>query len=657
MRAKLISAFFFNLIVATAAMGAGNDVPSWLQDAAKLSVATFDASVPAVVLRREEHVTVSEDGRINTITTYAVRILVREGREYAQAVEFYQNDAGKVRDLKAWLIRSNGAIKKYGKDETFDRVEDPNDIYNESRLKLIDASEDADAGAVFGYESTTEERSIFSQDVWTFQHLRLPALFSKYVLTLPQGWAAKSITFNHETIEPTVAASSYTWELRDLPPIADEPSSPRFSSLAPRIAVSFYAPLDKASSAFRTFTNWSQVSFFLSELSDPQATPNDAIAAKVHELTASAKTELEKIRAVAEFVQGIRYIAIAIGVNRGGGMRPRTAAEVFSKGYGDCKDKANLMRAMLKVLNITSYPVVIYSGDPSYVRNEWASPNQFNHCIIAIKISDETQTATIITHPALGRLLIFDATDDDTPVGDLPQHEQGSWALIVAGESGALLRMPVTPIESNFLERKIDAALSAQGDLTATIHEDANGRWASRYRAELRHLSRPDYQKLIEGWITTGAAAARVSKIEPRDDNSAGCFNLDIDFVAPLYGQLMQNRLLVFKPAIISRREALTLTDAKRRYPVVLTSNAYSELVALKLPAGFEVDEMPDPVKLETAFGSYSTKYDVKDGQLVFTRKLVQKATTIPVDQYSAVRNFFEKIRAAEQAPVVLARK
>src|ERR1041384_2274181 len=134
-------------MAASSARAAGVDAPAWLQDAAKLPVPTFDSSVQAVVLRREQNVTVSEDGRITTVTTYAVRILVHEGREYAQAVEFYENDTGKVRDLKAWLIRANGAIKKYGKDETFDRVEDPNDIYNESRLKLIDASDDADTGA------------------------------------------------------------------------------------------------------------------------------------------------------------------------------------------------------------------------------------------------------------------------------------------------------------------------------------------------------------------------------------------------------------------------------------------------------------------------------------------------------------------------------
>ena len=69
------------------------------------------------------------------------------------------------------------------------------------------------------------------------------------------------------------------------------------------------------------------------------------------------------------------------------------------------------------------------------------------------------------------------------------------------------------------------------------------------------------------------------------------------------------------------------------------------------------VDEMPDAVKLNTSFGSYTTSYEVKDGQLVFTRKLVQSAATIPVEQYNLVRGFFEKIRAAEQSPVVLAKK
>lgn len=653
---RLLGLTVFMLAITAGAHAATDDAPPWLQQASKLPVPAYDKEVPAVILQNERHVTVNEDGRVTTVTTFAIRILLREGRDYAEAREFYESDAGKVRELKAWLIRASGVVKKYGKDETIDAMEDADDIYNESRFRLIDASKDADAGVVFGYQATTEERSVFSQDMWSFQN-RLPAISSRYLLTLPQGWSAKTVTFNREPIVPVVSGSTYTWELHDLPPISPEPNSPRVSSLAPRVAISYFPPGDTQSPNFRTFSNWSEVSYWLSSLHDPQSNPDAALTEKARQLTANAGTELEKIRAIGSFVQGIRYISISIGVSRGGGMKPHTAAEVFAKSYGDCKDKANLMRAMLKAVNITAYPVSIYSGDPNYVREEWASPHQFNHCIIAIKVSEDTQTATIVSHAKLGRLLIFDATDDDTPVGDLPEYEQGSWALIVAGESGSLMRMPVTPIEGNFLDRRIEATLSADGSLAATIEEKANGHWAATYRSEFRHLARPDYQKVIEGWITTSATSAKINKVVPADDASGGHFNLDVDFVAPSYGQLMQDRLLVFKPAIVSRRDALAMTDVKRKHPVVLTSNAYSEIVRFKLPAGFAVDEMPDAVKLDTLFGSYATSYEVKGDQLVFTRKLVQHAATIPVEQYNSVRTFFEKIRAAEQTPVVLARK
>jgi hypothetical protein len=90
---------------------------------------------------------------------------------------------------------------------------------------------------------------------------------------------------------------------------------------------------------------------------------------------------------------------------------------------------------------------------------------------------------------------------------------------------------------------------------------------------------------------------------------------------------------------------------------VVLESHSYTESVNVKLPADFEVDELPDPVKLDTTFGSYATTYTVKDGQLRFTRSFTQRAATIPPADYAKVRGFFERIRAAEQSPVVLAKK
>jgi hypothetical protein len=647
-------AFCFTFIVLAAPAFAVDDAPpAWLRDVAAISIPKYEKNVPAVVLLNDQTVSVGTDGRIVTTTNYAVRILTREGRSTAYAFEGYETTSGKVRDMRAWLIRPTGEVKRYGKDQIADVAGALNDVYNESRAKIISAETDADAGAVFGYTTVSEGRTDFSDDNFAFQNI-YPALLARYTLALPAGWQASSITFNHAKVEPTVNGSTYTWELRDLAPIEPEPLSPPITNLAPRLAVS-YAPAGGAtSSGARAFANWSEVSRWYSELSEPQAAPDDALAGKAQQLTAGAKTELEKIQAIGHYVQNLQYISIQIGIGR---YRPHAATEVFAKSYGDCKDKANLMRAMLRAVHIQAYPVLIYSGDATYVREEWASPGQFNHCIIAVKVSDETKTPTVITHPALGRLLIFDATDDNTPVGDLPDYEQNSFALVATASGGVLLRMPVTSADANRIDRQADVQLAPDGSMTANLHEKATGQSAVNFRREFRGLSRPEYTRRIEGWIASGATGAALSKIEPTDNLSDGRFNLDIEYNARNYAQVMQERLMVFKPAIVSRMEALTLTKLLRHHPVVLDAHAFNEKINVKLPAGFEVDEMPDPLKLDTPFGTYVSTYEAKDGQLFFTRSLVLRSATIPVEQYASVRGFFERIRAAEQAPVVLAKK
>ena len=644
----------FALILASASAAfAGDETPAWLEQAAQQKTPAYGKEVPAVVLVDESQMTVGEDGRILTTSTYAVRILSHEGRGEAVARLPYMTDAGKVREMRAWLIRPSGDVKRYGKDQTLDVASASNDVYNESRVKVIDASDEADAGMVFGYQTTSESRSFFSQSLWYFQG-DLPVLQSRLQLTLPQGWAASGVTFNHSKVEPAVSGSTYSWELRNLPYIEHEPSGPSVSNLAPRVAVNYGPPTGAASGVARTFASWSDVSRWYTELSDPQVTLDDALAGKARQLTANAKTELERIQIIGNYVQNLQYISVQIGVGR---FRPHSATEVFAKSYGDCKDKANLMRAMLKAVKIDAYPVLIFSGDPTYVREDWASPSQFNHCIVAVRVGPETKAPTVIEHSALGRLLIFDATDDNTPVGDLPNHEQGSFALVAAGEAGALLRMPTTPPESNKLEREAEVSLAADGSIMASVKERSVGQSAVRERGLFRQLSRPEYTQVIENWITRGASGAKVSKVDPADSTAEGRFALDVEFTAQAYAQLMQNRLLVFKPAIIERLDWLELTGASRKHPVVLPSRAYTEVVRVKLPEGFDVDELPDPLKLETAFGNYASTYEVKDGHLVFTRTLVQQAATIPAEQYAAVRTFFERIRAAEQSPVVLARK
>lgn len=655
LRKHLIFTVFILIFVVAATGVQAQKAPQWLEDAAKTPTPVLQMkNVPGIVLRNEQTVSIAADGTVVKTIRYAVRILEREGRNESFAQVVYSTDSVKVRDFNAWMIKRGAQPKSYGKKETIDAAFLDNDLYNELRRRYINASNDAEVGDVFGYESVTEEKRIFSQFQHYFQE-DIPVVTSRFTLTMPTSWNVEGVVFNAPKIEPTVNGGNYTWEMRDLEPISPEARSPKFMSLVPRLAVSIFP--DQATSRLKTFSSWNDVAKWMNSLNTPQMTVNDAMAAKTQELVAGAKTEHEKIRAISRYVQQIQYISIQVGTGSGGGYTPRPSTDVFAKAYGDCKDKANLMRAMLSLVNIPAYLVSITAGDPAFVRTEWPSPHQFNHAIIAVKISDQTVSDAVATHPKLGRLLMFDPTDQFTPLDDLPEHEQGSYALIDHPETNELLKMPVLPAEANKLERTVVVSLDTSGSISGHVIEKTLGQSARAERSQLKNLSSADYSQMIQRWISRGATGAKTSSIVPTDDHEQGTFNLKVDFSAFGYAQIMQQRLMVFKPAIISRLDRLSFSDGRRMNPYMIDATFYSENVRIKLPEGFEVDEMPEPVNVETNFGKYSADYKVDDGHIVFSRRLRLERTTIPADKYDTVRGFFGRVHAAEQSPVVLIKK
>jgi len=631
-----------------------DEVPAWLKQVAAAPIPSYEKEVPAVVLYDESVVTVSPDGHIHTNRSYAVRILTRQGTALAHAAEEYNTGSqGKIVDMKAWLIRPGGSVRKFGKDDAVD-VAERDSLYSESRTRSISAVDQADAGMIFGYEVISEERPFFSQTMWLFQG-RIPSLTSRLTLTLPSGWKATGKVFNAPEMEPKVSANSYTWEMRNLAPIVPEPASPNVSSLAPRVAVTYGGSSGGgAQTAGKRFSEWPDVSIWYSDLSDSQSEPNEAISQKARELTAGAKTDLEKIQAIAQYVQAIHYVSIQIGI---GGYKPHAAADVFAKQYGDCKDKANLMRAMLKSIHIDSYLVLVYSGDSTEVRQEWPSPAQFNHCIIAIKLADGADSGSVVNVPGAGRLLIFDPTDEYTSMGDLPIEEQGSFALVAAGTKGALVKLPSSPPERNKRERKVELSLSANGTLSATVNEQSIGQSAADKRGAFKALSRSDFTRVMEQWVGRDATGAQFTKIQPADNWTEGRFNLDLAFTAERFAQSMQNRLLVFKAITFENDEIPVLSATSRKYPVMLNGSTVVETTHIKFPEGFELDEITAPIRISTPYASYTATVTRETGGVTITRTMVLQTYAIPPENYSEAKTFFGRVRGHEQSAIVLARK
>ncbi|MDQ2776021.1 MAG: DUF3857 and transglutaminase domain-containing protein [Acidobacteriota bacterium] len=644
--------FALSLLCAAVPLWGADAAPDWVKELSTRALPVYPPEVHSVTLLDEHHLTVDSDGMTARQIREAVKILSWEGRRRAEAEVQYLQKSTRIREFHAWLIAPNGAVKTYGKNDIVDRaVKADFELYDEYRARII-VAQNPEIGSTFAWSASFEEPEIIPQTIWYFQQNQ-PALLSRCVLTLPAGWQAKASIFNHGAITPTVEGNTYTWELKDLGPIKKEARSPGVDSLVPWMGVTFERSRADTAAA-KQLSSWSDVSQWYSGMADTQFQTSEPLNAKVRELIAKVSTVYQRIQAIGRYVQKIKYVEISTNLARGGGYQPHLATDVFAKQYGDCKDKANLMRAMLRVAGIESHMVLIFSGDRNYVRAEWASPYQFNHAIIAIAVPDTVSNPAVLIHPVLGRLLIFDPTDSETPAGDLPEYEQGSYALIAAGAKGDIARMPVAPPETNRTDVSVTGSLAQDGSLEAVIGFDSRAQSARDFRSVHDYLQPVEFRKMIEAWLSREVKALELDQMDAADKFDEGAFGIRISFKAPRYAQLMQGRLLVFKPAIVEPYNRFPLQSEKRIHPLVLDSECYHKRVRVKLPANFKVDEMPDPAKFNTSFGSYSSDYKLDGNDLLFTEELDVSATTLPAERYPEARTFFEHVAGAEQAPLVL---
>ncbi|MCM3900384.1 MAG: hypothetical protein ND866_01625 [Pyrinomonadaceae bacterium] len=121
-------------------------------------------------------------------------------------------------------------------------------------------------------------------------------------------------------------------------------------------------------------------------------------------------------------------------------------------------------------------------------------------------------------------------------------------------------------------------------------------------------------------------------------------------------------------PADTLKRQSGSAANIDLLFAALATAAGYDARIVLapdrgdlffdkNIPNDYFLEPSNIAVRIGDEWKSYENSYEVKNGELVFTRGLTQRAATIPAAQYQAIRSFFERIRAAEQAPVVLARK
>lgn len=631
---------------------ASGDAPSWMHSAAAASLPAYDEKTDAVLLYSETNVTVLSADKIRTQVREAYKILRPNGREHGTVAIFF-NPQRKIRSVRAWCIPAQGKDYEVKDKDAVDRALRGDELVDDVKFRVLQIPA-ADPGNIVGYEYEVEEQPFYLQHTWSLQGAD-PVREGHYSLQLPASWDFKVSWLNHPEVAAVDGGSNlWRWTVKDVEGIRKEEDMPPVSGVEGQMIVTFFPPGGRALNGFAA---WNEMGKWYGDLVGNRVPASLEIKQEVAALTASKSTQLQKMQALAHFVQhDIRYVAIELGI---GGLQPHAASEVFSHHYGDCKDKATLMRSMLQEIGVESYYVLI-NTERGVITRDMPAHNGFDHAITAIRLPDGVASTSLIAtmqHPKLGKLLFFDPTDDLTPFGQIRGELQDNYALLVTPEGGDLVELPQQPAAMNSIQRTAILTLDPSGALRGDVKEVRLGDRAASERWRLRTLSNDqDRIKPIESLLAGSLSNFRITKAALINVSFADQpFGFNYSFEAERYAKNAGGLLLVRPRVLGVKSQGLLETKEPRKFPVEFEGPVLdTDKFEITIPPGYEVDDLPPPVDADYSFASYHSKTEVKGNVIGYTRTFEVKELSVPVEKADDLKKFYRTIAGDERNTVVL---
>ncbi len=635
---------------------AKDQVPDWVKTAPPHLLGAEVKNADAIVLLEDTTYTVLPDGTMVEHVRKVVRILRPQGRRYGRMYASY-NTGSKLRYMHLWSIGpdgheyvvKDGELTDNGSSEGFE-------LYSDERVR--GGSPPAmDTGAIAAMEYERQSRP-YSNDIIWIPGEDVPVVKETLSLNLPPGFTFTSAWKGKPKAEATDIEHGRTlWEIDNqaaLVNIDKVPLSQGDISRAPRMDIFYQGPgVGGAYGAMKP--DWQGIGVWYQRLAADRNKPDAAITAKAQELVQGKTNFRDRVEAISNFVQGnIRYVAIEIGV---GGFQPHAAADTFRVRYGDCKDKATLLSAMLAAVGIRSTWVLV-DTERGMISSD--APSLLgNHMIAAIELPPDylpQSMYSIVTAKSGKRFLIFDPTWEKTPFGHLERELQGSDALLVDGSDSQVIRLPVLAPQQNLVERKATFQLAADGVLSGTVQEQQTGDIARDRRYLFAEGTGKQQQETLDHILSRDITSFSMTDLRVDNANDlAKALTVSYSLKAEHFSQEV-GPLLTVRPRVLGR-EALMVDSHKRELPIDLgeTRQVHDDFT-IALPAGYTVDELPTPIKLDLGFASYQSQTTLENNTLHYSRTYTVRELVLPASRYPEVQKLARTINGDEQGSAVLKR-
>ena len=374
-------------------------------------------------------------------------------------------------------------------------------------------------------------------------------------------------------------------------------------------------------------------------LSNINLNPDENLKKITDSICQFKKTDREKAQAIYYWVQNhVKYVAFEEGLE---GFIPRQAADVCTKRYGDCKDMASILTAMLRISGLNACFTWIGTRSIPYTYTDVPLPLTDNHMISAVYIDKNW--------------IFLDATDPNCIFGLPSSGIQGKEALVsISPDKYELVKVPVIPSSVSVI---VDSTFLNLGNntLTGTSSVNYSGYFGSDLHNSLSYNRGDDERVYARSRMAKGSNKFIMSDYKIRVDEPLGkTANISAGFEIPGYPKFIGDEIYI--NLNLEKLMGTTPIDTSKRKIAIENDHLYTinQVHVLKMPAGYSVDYLPGNTSLSNDVIDFSITYKQADGQVFASQQLVLKKLYITPKDFAAWNKAVSIISPAYKEQVVL---
>lgn len=432
----------------------------------------------------------------------------------------------------------------------------------------------------------------------------------------------------------------WSWSIHDYKGYSDESFMPDIRELVPYV---YACPADFSLDGKKgSQSDWKELGAWLYGLQKDTHTLPDTFRASLLEMTSGTQSEFEKIKIIYEYLRKTtRYVSIQLGL---GGLRPSPATDVMKTGFGDCKGLSNYMQAMLEAVGIKSEYLIV-NTDEKRLLPDYASLGQMNHAMLCVPMDRDS--------------LWIECTNPTYPLGYRHDGIAGHEVVLITPEGGKKVTVKGyddnfrTDCESMYVELSADGAAVCK--VTRTLRADLIESYlgfAGRKPDNKRKILTSRYNCLCNNACEDSISDNFDSFFANNEiPEISVTFHMDI----PSYAKVSKDRLFV--PLNHSGIKMFHTKSGRINDINIEESSTISDTIRIAVPAGFEVEHIPENVQISSEFGQFNSESGMADGEIYIVQSLTILKGRYPKESYQEYRAFAKSVTKAYDSKLVLIRR